>query len=69
MSSVLLDPITQQKKAVKASSPVDLRPHPVSYDSGEEFSFARLIHVQELLESEDEVSDRYVFDDEYLHVS
>ena len=69
MSSVLLDHITPRKKDVQACSPADVRPHPLSYDSGEEFSFARLIHVQELIEFEDEVLDRYVFDDDCLHVA
>ena len=69
MSSVLLDPITQRKKDVEACSLVDIRPRPASYDSGEEFSFTRLIHVQELVEFEDEILDRCVFDDDCLHVA
>jgi len=67
MSSLLLDPLIQLKKDVKACSPADMRPHPVSHDSGEEFGFARLAKVKELIEFEDAVSDRYAFDDECLH--
>lgn len=69
MSSVLLDPITQQTKDLKAFSSVEMRPRPASYDSGEEFSFARLVHIQELIEFEDEVLDRCIFDDACLHVT
>jgi hypothetical protein len=69
MPSALLDPITQQQKDAKACSPADIRPCPLSHDSGEEFSFARLLHVQELIQSEDEILDRRVFDDDFLHVA
>lgn len=67
--AALLDPTTYQKKEVKSCSLGDTKPRVESYDSGEEFSFAHLVHVHELVEFEDQVLNRYVFDDECLHVA
>ena len=69
MSSVLLDPITQEKKDVSECSRTSAQPHPASYDSGEEFSLAHFVHDCELIEQEDQTSDRSVLEDEYLPVA
>ena len=69
MSSVLLDPITQEKKDVSECSPTSAQPHPASYDSGEEFSLAHFVHDCELIEQEDQASAQSVLDDEYQTVA
>ena len=69
MSSVLLDPITQETKDVSECSPPSAQPHPASYDSGEEFSLAHFVHDCELIEQEDQASDRSIIEDEYLPVA
>lgn len=48
---------------------VETKPHLESFDSGEEFSLAHLVHLYELLEIEDQEVDRCVFDDSCLHVA
>lgn len=70
MSSVL-DPITSSylEAEVKSSSVAEVKLNLESYDSAEECSLARLVRVHELLETEDQTLDRYVFDDTCLHVA
>ena len=69
MSSVL-EPLTSYVETeVKSYSATEIRPNMESYDSGQEFSFARLVHVHELVEIEDQELDRLVFDDSCLHVA
>ena len=69
MSSVL-EPLTSYLGTeVKSCSATGMKPSSGSYDSCEEFSFARLVRVRELVEIEDQELDRCVFDDECLHVA
>lgn len=64
MSSVLLDPMVQAERDLQPGKPPRLQ----SYDSGEEFSFAHLVRVHELVELDDAVPDRWLSDEKYMHV-
>ena len=69
MSSVL-DALTANLETELTSRlESETKPQPRSYDSGEECSFARLVHLYELVEIEDRELDRCVFEDACLHVA
>lgn len=68
MSSVL-EPLIYSKKDVKSCSSEEIKLSLESFDSGEECSLSRLVHVHQLLEIEDQELDRCIFDDACLHVA
>jgi len=63
MSSVLLDPIVQAKRDLEPGKPPRLQ----SFDSGEEFSFAHLVRVHELVEFDDSGPDCSLNVETYIH--
>lgn len=69
MSSVLEPRTSYLQTELSLRSAGEIKPGLESLDSGEEFSFARLVRVYELVEIEDKELDRCVFDDECLHVA
>lgn len=68
--SLVLDPLTScAKKPVKSCSATESKLALESYDSGEEFSLARLAHICDLIEIEDQEMDKNVLEHECLQIA
>jgi hypothetical protein len=69
-SSAVLGPVTSDVDPAPRSLPEpQSKPHPMSFDCGQECCLAHLLELYRLVQKEDPELKGYVFDDECLGIS